>query len=389
MKKVLLLMVVSALLVMPGFAQTPDAGNNTDQASIKGCLGGSDGNYTVTEDGTRQILKITTSSVDLKQHLGQDVSLIGRKTSRAASSGAADNSFAVTGLSVISEHCAATAATPATTGGPSPGMTVIAPAAAAAASTPAASTPAATVSTSSATANAPTADAVIPPATVSPSPETVGTPAVDATVPAVPVSPSAATVSTPTADAALPPAAPVSPSLTTASTPAAAAAVSDPVAPVSPSPETVSTPAVDATVPAARATHPTRPSAHPGRRSATQTAAAAAPAASVIPSSETVIPPAADAPTPAVPASPSSETAGTPAAAATTPATTRKSGSLWLMISLVVLVIALATLAPFLVRWRKRKMLERTGTPNLSLTHEVSSDEASSDHDKPEPRKVA
>jgi hypothetical protein len=59
------------------------------------------------------------------------------------------------------------------------------------------------------------------------------------------------------------------------------------------------------------------------------------------------------------------------------------------MISLVVLVIALATLAPFLVRWRKRKMLERTGTPNLSLTHEVSSDEASSDQDKPEPRKVA
>jgi hypothetical protein len=54
------------------------------------------------------------------------------------------------------------------------------------------------------------------------------------------------------------------------------------------------------------------------------------------------------------------------------------------MILLAVLVIALATIAPFLFRWRKRKMLERTGSPNLSLTHE-----ASSDRDKPEPRKVA
>jgi hypothetical protein len=59
------------------------------------------------------------------------------------------------------------------------------------------------------------------------------------------------------------------------------------------------------------------------------------------------------------------------------------------MILLGVLVIALTALAPFLVRWRKRKMLKRTDAPNLSFTHEVTSDEAKSDHDKPEPRKVA
>src|SRR5579864_4158171 len=103
MKRAFLLIVVSALLVTMGFAQTPAAGSNTDQA-IKGCLGGSDGNYTVAEDGTSQILKITTSSVDLKLHLGQDVSLLGQKTSGTASSGAAENSFAVTGLTMISEH---------------------------------------------------------------------------------------------------------------------------------------------------------------------------------------------------------------------------------------------------------------------------------------------
>src|ERR1700674_5498789 len=110
MKRVFLLMVVSALLVMLGFAQTPDAGNNTEQANVNGCLGGSDGNYTVAEDGTRQIFKITTSSVDLKPHLGHAVKLIGHKTSGAVSSGAADNSFALTELRMISELCAMTAA---------------------------------------------------------------------------------------------------------------------------------------------------------------------------------------------------------------------------------------------------------------------------------------
>jgi hypothetical protein len=103
MKRVFLLMFVSALLVTLGFAQTPSAGSKTDQASVKGCLGGSDGNYTVVEDGTRQIFKITTSSVDLKPHLGHDVQLTGTKANAAGSSGAADNSFTVIELNMISE----------------------------------------------------------------------------------------------------------------------------------------------------------------------------------------------------------------------------------------------------------------------------------------------
>jgi hypothetical protein len=301
MKRVFLLMVVSALLVTLGFAQTPDAGSNTDQANIKGCLGGSDGNYTVAEDGTRQIFKITTSGVDLKPHLGHDVKLTGHKVSGAVSSGVADNSFAVTELNMISEHCAAAAAAPVATVIPS-SETVIAPVAAAAAS--------------SATASTPAADAAAPPATASPS---------------------SATVSTPAADAA----------------------------------------------------HPTRLSAHPRRLSATQAAAATAPAATVSPSSKTVSPSAADtaianAATPAATASPSSETASTPAAAATTPAVTHGRGSLSLLIAFAVLVIVLGTMAPLVGRWRKRKILERTGTPNLSFTKE-----ASSDRDKPELRKVA
>src|ERR1700726_4828337 len=123
MKKVFLLMVTSALLVSLGFAQTPPAGSNTDQVNVKGCLGGSDGNYTVAEDGTRQIFKITNSTVALKPHLGHDVELIGQKASGTPSSGTADNSFAVTELNMISDHCAAAAAAapaPAATASPAP-----------------------------------------------------------------------------------------------------------------------------------------------------------------------------------------------------------------------------------------------------------------------------
>ncbi len=139
MKRVFLVMFVSALLVTLGFTQTPDAGSNTPPASVKGCLGGSDGNYTVVEDGTGQIFKITSSTVDLKPHVGHDVKLVGHKADGAVSSGAADNSFSVNELSMISEHCGAAAAASAAAVTPSP-ETVIAPdpAAAAAPATPAA-----------------------------------------------------------------------------------------------------------------------------------------------------------------------------------------------------------------------------------------------------------
>jgi len=78
MKRVFLL-VVPALLVAMGFAQTPAASGNADPINIKGCLAGSDGNYTVLEDNTGKTFKITTSSTDLKAFVGQDVTLTGKK----------------------------------------------------------------------------------------------------------------------------------------------------------------------------------------------------------------------------------------------------------------------------------------------------------------------
>jgi len=297
MKRVFLLMVVSALLVMSGFAQTPNPGSNTGPANLKGCLGGSDGNYTLTEDGTRQIFKITTSRVDLKPHLGHAVKLMGEKASGPVSSGAADNSFAVTELNMISEHCATAAA--ATVGAAVPySGTVIEPAA--------------------------------PPATAS-------TPAVDGAAPAATVSPSAATASKPA-------------------------------------------------VKADAAAHSTPPPAHRRKLSATQAASDRAPAATASSSAETVSPPAANDATPVAVASTPAQTGSTPdtATPTPTPTVTHRSGSLWLLILFVVLVVVLGTLAPLVGRWRKRKMLERTGAPNLSFTNEVTSDQ-----DKQEPRKAA
>ena len=113
MKRVFLLIVLPALLVAMGLAQTPAAGGNTDQINIKGCLGGSEGNYNIAEDNTGKISRITSSSADLKAYQGQEVILIGHKA------GTADNGLAVTEVKMVSEHCAATAAAPAAAlGGP-------------------------------------------------------------------------------------------------------------------------------------------------------------------------------------------------------------------------------------------------------------------------------
>jgi S-DNA-T family DNA segregation ATPase FtsK/SpoIIIE len=378
MRKVFLVMVVSAMLVTLGFAQAPDAGvnagNNQDPSTVKGCVGGSDGNYTVAEDGTHQTLKITTSSVDLKPHVGHDVKLVGHKTSGTVSSGAADSSFAVTELSMISEHCAAAAAA----GSVAPySQTVVEPT-----PTPGPGAPAAT----------PAVEGAAPAATVSPDSATASTPAVDATAPAATVSPSSTTPSTPAVEAA--PAATVTPSATVP-TPITQAAA--PAAEVSPSP-------APASKPAAETAQPPKPAVHAHKRPATQAVDTAKSAMTVSPSAETVSPPPAETAAPIAAASPSAEPASTPDAAATTPPVTHRAGSLSLLISFVVLVVVLGTLAPLIGRWRKRKMLERNGSPNLSFTNEISTneignnitstieasnDEAISGLDKPGPRKVA
>jgi len=244
MKKVFLLIVVPALLVAMGFAQTPAASGNTDQINIRGCLGGSDGNYTVAEDNTGKIFKITTSGADLKAYLGQDVNFIGHKA------GTAENNLAVTEFNMISEHCAASAAAPAGTVS-APAETISTPPATVAA--PAAAAPAATVSTPGETVST-------PPAAVSTAPATVSTPA--AAAPAATVSTPAETANAPAVAAPVHKARPSARPGKPAETPAAAATPAEPVSsPVADaavhtaladsSSEAASTPAAPAPVPKA------------------------------------------------------------------------------------------------------------------------------------------
>jgi hypothetical protein len=361
MKKVLLLIVFSTLLVALGFAQIPAANSNTDQTNIKGCLGGSDGNYTIAEDNTGQIFKITTSSVDLKPQLGHEVKLAGHKANGAVSSGSADNSFAVTELNMISEQCAGVGSTPAAA---APSATV---------STPDATTPAPAAAPSE-TASAPDAAAAAPAATVSTpdatTPAPAAAPSATASAPDATAAAPAATVSTPDAAAAAPPA--------TVSTPVESPA--PPNAGVSKASQTVDT--------TARATHPKRASARHGRQSANPAVAeptAAATDSTSTPDANTV---AAAATTPAA----TSQADSTPAAttpAATPPAPAVKKGGFptWLGIALVLLILVIGALTPLFSRMRKRRMLERTGTPNLSFTKETTSEQAK--NDKPATPKAA
>jgi len=244
MKRIFLLIILPSLLIALAFAQTPAASGNTDQINVKGCLGGSEGNYTLAENNTGKIFKITTSRADLKAYVGQDVNVIGQKAETA------ENSLAVTELNMIYEHCTAAASAPAASVS-APAETVGTPVVAAAA--PAASAPAATISAPSETVNAPPAaapPAVAPDATVSTPAKTVSAPPAIAAAPQATVSAPAETVSGVAGRRTRPSAQPKK----SAETPAAAAAPAEPVstpvadaavptAPAGPPPQTVSTPA--------------------------------------------------------------------------------------------------------------------------------------------------
>jgi hypothetical protein len=379
MKRAFLLIVIPALLVALGFAQTPAASTNTDQTTIKGCLGGSDGNYTVVQDNTGHTFKITTSGVDLKAHLGHDVSLIGHRAS-GTSSAAAENSFAVAELTMISEHCATAAAAPVATSTSTLPETAIKPAAPATA-------PAATVTATPETVVTPAAPATAPAATVTATPETVVTPAAPATAPAATVTATPETVVTPAAPATAP-AATVTATPETVVTPAAAATA--PAATVTTPTETVVTPLAPAITVSDKPAVDAAPSKQRPDRfrslSAAPAAAAVTPAATASKSSEPASTPDAAATTPAAPVKSSSETVTTPDAAPTTPPPApARGGTLWLLIAFAVVVILLGIFVPLLSRWRKQKSLAQTDAPNLSFTRG-----APPAQDKPdEPRKVA
>ena len=204
MKKLFLLIVVPAMLATLGFGQTTVPSSTSDQASLKGCLGGTDGSYTVAEDGTAQSFKVTSSTVDLKPHVGHDVEIIGQRTNASTISGASDNSVVITGVNMISETCTpATASAPAMAD-PTPAAAASAPAVADPTPTAAASTPVVADPTPAAAANTPAAADLTPAAAASTPLAADPTPAVAASTPAV-ADPPAAAASAPMATSAAAP----------------------------------------------------------------------------------------------------------------------------------------------------------------------------------------
>jgi hypothetical protein len=340
MKRACLLIVVPALLVALGFAQTPTASSNPAPTSIKGCLGGADGNYTLAEDNTGHNFKLAPGSVDLKPFLGQSVALIGLKASTTASSGAADNGFAVTEAKMISEHCTTAAVAPAASISTT-ADTAITP-------TVAAATTAATVPTPAETETAQAADTAAPAGAAPTLPQPEVTPPATAAA-------SAAAGPTP-AELATPP-----------------SAATPPPAIVTPPAQIVEAPPAAAERPSARSR---RPSGTP--TAAAKTVVAAPPAETATPVADTAIPAAAGT-TP-------STTATEPDQAAPRPAVPAKSGSL-LWIPIVVVVLILGAMVPLFNRWRKRRLLEQTGEQNLSFSHRASSEPGTSN--KPTGRKAA
>jgi hypothetical protein len=338
MKRTFLLMAVPALLVTLGFAQTPAAGPKADQTNIKGCLAGTDGNYTVAEDGTGHLFKITTSSVDLKAHLGHDVTLTGNKAGDASS--AAGDSFAVTALSMISEHCTGAAA-------------AVAPVGMATAPTTAATVPEATVSTPSETAATPAATVSAPAATVSTPPETTAAPAEATIAPA-------ATVSTPSETVTTPPVATTPPTAT----------LTMPTEPVAAPPSTAKTPVATVSTPAVAAASPARASERIAKQLSKPASAAAAASAANAENAKAANTPTSPDTTPAAATNTTAQPASTPDAPIATPTVPAKNGfPTWLGLSIVVVVLILGASIPLFSRWRKRKMLEQT--QNLSFTHKT------------------
>jgi hypothetical protein len=96
---------------------------DSNASSIQGCLSGSDGNYTLTQDGTGTTYKLVGMEPQLKKHVGHEVAITGSAaTSAGSASSATDqgqvqpssgvasgNSLQVSNVKMISSQCSSSA----------------------------------------------------------------------------------------------------------------------------------------------------------------------------------------------------------------------------------------------------------------------------------------
>jgi hypothetical protein len=98
MKKMFVLSSIALLFASLAWAQdqtaqpsdqSPTSSTSTSNANagtIQGCLNGSDGNYTLTQDSTGTVFKLVGSADMLKQHVGHEVAVTGQMTGDSGSS---------------------------------------------------------------------------------------------------------------------------------------------------------------------------------------------------------------------------------------------------------------------------------------------------------------
>jgi hypothetical protein len=133
MKKLLVLSSIALLYASLGLAQdssaqpsaqspnsTPTSSSGTS-GTIQGCLSGSEGSYTLTQDSTGTVFKLVGSTDKLtdklKEHVGHEVAITGQMagdsgSATSPSSGSSDSNTStgstlqVSDVKMVSKHCA-------------------------------------------------------------------------------------------------------------------------------------------------------------------------------------------------------------------------------------------------------------------------------------------
>jgi hypothetical protein len=129
MKKLLVLSSIALLYASLGWAQDSSAqpsaqspnsaadSSSTTSGTVQGCLNGSEGNYTLTQDTTGTVFKLAGSTDKLKEHVGHEVAVTGQMSgdsgsATSPSSGSSDSNasagptFQVSDVKMVSKHCA-------------------------------------------------------------------------------------------------------------------------------------------------------------------------------------------------------------------------------------------------------------------------------------------
>lgn len=75
-----------------GQSQSPSS--STEANTVQGCLSGSDGNYTLTQDGTGTTFKLMGNEDQLKKHVGHEVAIKGEVSGNSGSMGSSPSAGA-------------------------------------------------------------------------------------------------------------------------------------------------------------------------------------------------------------------------------------------------------------------------------------------------------